>query len=311
MIISILKLKPSYKHYIWGGTNLKTKFNKECDEDILSESWELSCHNDGPCYVLLSNNKEITLKEYINKKGEEVLGENYKKFNYFPILVKLIDSKENLSIQVHPNDEYAQRYENAYGKTEMWYIIDCKDNSSIYYGFNRNVTKNELRKHIEKDTLLDVLNKVKVKKGDTFFIETGTVHAIGKGITIAEIQQNSNLTYRIHDYNRIDDKGNKRELHLDKAIDVINYRKTNIKEQKEQFVVECKYFKTKKIIVKNEYTDKSDELSFKHLLFIEGNGEIYYNNEKYKYKKGDSFLILANSDIFNITGNSEVLITSI
>ena len=217
-----LKLSPAFKDYIWGGTRLRTEFGKKCSLEKVAESWELSFHNDGPSVVDSGQNKGKLLKEIIT---ESDLGDKCKNFTYFPVLNKFIDAKQDLSLQVHPSDEYALKNEHSYGKTEMWYVIEAKNKSCLYIGFNRDVTKSELVKRINDNTILEIMNKIEVKSGDCYFIPSGTIHAIGKGCLIYEIQQNSNLTYRVYDYDRIDKNGKKRELHVEKALNVINLKK--------------------------------------------------------------------------------------
>ena len=212
--MAVFRLTPAFKDYIWGGTRLRDEYGKKCDYDKVAESWELSCHKDGASVVADGEDKGFTLAEYIDKHGKAVLGTDCEKFENFPILIKLIDAKDNLSVQVHPDNEYALRVEGEYGKTEMWYIVDCDEGATLLYGFKHEISKEEFAERIADNTLLEVTNAVPVKKGDVFFIQAGTLHAIGKGILIAEIQQNSNTTYRIYDYGRVGKDGKPRELHL-------------------------------------------------------------------------------------------------
>ena len=221
--LSPIKLTPAYKDYIWGGTKLKTMYNKHSALDIVAESWELSAHKDGESIVADGPYSGLTLTQYLNAIGNSALGTNAKNFDYFPILIKLIDARSALSVQVHPDDSYALEHEGEYGKTEMWYILDCEENASLYYGFKKDVTKEEYKNAIENNTLTDILNKIPVHKGDVFFIPAGTVHAIGAGILICEIQQNSNTTYRVYDYNRRDKKGNTRPLHVERQSPYLIY----------------------------------------------------------------------------------------
>ena len=207
-----IKLKPAFKDYLWGGTRLRDDFGKDCDFDKIAESWELSCHKDGNSVVADGEFAGLTLAQYIEKEGKSVLGTNCEKFENFPILIKLIDAKDNLSVQVHPNNEYAQRVEGEYGKTEMWYVLDAAPGAQLIYGFKEKISKEAFKAAIENNTLPQVLNHVDIHKGDVFFIEAGTVHAIGKGALIAEIQQNSNVTYRVYDYDRRGADGKPPEL---------------------------------------------------------------------------------------------------
>ena len=171
--MAVMKLSPAFKDYLWGGTRLRDDFRKDCDFDKIAESWELSCHKDGPSVIANGENKGLTLEEYIEKNGKAVLGTDCEKFENFPILIKLIDAKDNLSVQVHPDNEYAMRVENEYGKTECWYILDCDDDAELIYGFNRTISSDEFKERIADNTFLETVNKVKVKKGDLFFIRSG------------------------------------------------------------------------------------------------------------------------------------------
>ena len=216
----ILKLKPAFKDYIWGGTKLRDDFGFKSDLKKIAEGWMLSCHKDGENTIDGGKFDGKTLSEVIKETGKDILGTKAQKYDFFPILIKLIDAKDNLSVQVHPNDDYALRVEGEYGKTECWYVIDCDEGAELIYGFKKKISNDEFRKRIEDNTFLDVVNHVKVKKGEFFFIESGTLHAIGKGILLAEIQQNSNTTYRVYDYNRLGADGKPRELHTEKALDV-------------------------------------------------------------------------------------------
>ena len=214
----ILKLKPACKDYLWGGRRLIEEYGKESDGDILAETWELSCHPDGPSVIDNGPYAGRTLQQYIDAEGKAVLGTNCRRFRDFPILTKFIDARDNLSIQVHPDNWYALKNEGQYGKTEMWYVMDAGEQAFLYYGFKREISREEFQERIQKDTLLEVLNAVPVQKGDVLFIESGTIHAIGKDILIAEIQQNSNVTYRVYDYGRVGRDGKKRDLHIEKAL---------------------------------------------------------------------------------------------
>ena len=313
--MAILKMKPACKSYIWGGNKLKTQFNKGFDGDVLAETWELSCHPDGPSTIDNGEEKGITLNEYVEKNGRKVLGTNCDKFEDFPILIKLIDAKDNLSIQVHPDNTYALKNEGQYGKTEMWYIVDCKPGAILYYGFSKEVSKEEFEERIKNNTLLEVLNAVPVQKGDVFFIEAGTIHAIGKDIVIAEIQQNSNVTYRVYDYDRVDKDGNHRELHIDKAVQVTNREVTLKSKSAEPHVAQCEYFTVDKLALDGArmktVSGFINEESFENILVVEGSGVIKNNDEELEFKKGDSIFIPAGSGEVEITGKCEALITSV
>lgn len=311
----MFKLKPSCKDYIWGGHRLVEEFGKEYDGEILAETWELSCHPDGPSVIENGTWAGKTLQEYIEEAGREVLGTNCRRFREFPILIKLIDAKDNLSIQVHPNNRYALQHEQQYGKTEMWYIVDAKEGSFLYYGFKEEISEEEFRERIENNTLLEVLNAVPVKKGDILFIEAGTIHAIGKDILIAEIQQNSNVTYRVYDYGRIGKDGKQRELHVDQAIAVTNRAPAKENAKEHPHIAECDYFTVDKLNLDGTITKAVSgtvsEASFVSILFLDGEGIIESNGEKLRYKKGDSFFLPAGSGAYSIIGQCDALITTV
>ncbi len=313
----ILKLKPVFKDYLWGGTKLRDEYGFESDLTKLAEGWMLSCHKDGENTIENGEFVGKTLTEVV-KSNPDFLGENGKKFEYFPILIKLIDAKDDLSVQVHPDNDYAMRVENEYGKTECWYILDCDEGAELIYGFNREISSEEFKNRIADNTFLETVNKVKVKKGDLFFIEAGTLHAIGKGILLAEIQQNSNTTYRVYDYGRLGADGKPRDLHVQKAIDVTNCtpptRSTNpegelvkYEDYSTQLLTKCDLFNVKKVTVKNIFDGVADEKSFVSVLVTDGTGKI----ENIDIKKGDSLFIPANYGAFTISGNLEVIITRV
>lgn len=315
-----LKLTPAFKDYLWGGTKLKTDFNKNIDMDIVAESWELSCHKDGNSFISNGKFKGISLADYINKVGKQVLGTSCEKFEDFPILIKLIDAKDNLSVQVHPDNEYAQRFEGGYGKTEMWYIVDCEPNATLLYGFKHKISKEEFKQRIEENTIMEVLNSVPVKKGDVFFINSKTLHAIGKGILIAEIQQNSNTTYRIYDYNRKGADGKSRELHIEKAMDVteLDVPKVFPKGEPLQFngynktlLSQCEYFTVNSVLVSDVAKFNCDETSFNSLLCLNGQAKLICNGEEIEIKKGDSIFIPAGLGEYTINGKCELILTTI
>lgn len=313
-------LKPAFKDYIWGGTRLRDDFKKECDFDKIAESWELSCHKDGASTIANGEYAGLTLSEYIEKCGKEVLGANCERFENFPVLIKLIDAKDNLSVQVHPDNEYAQRVEGEYGKTEMWYVVDADEGASLLYGFKKEISKEEFKSRIENNTLLEVTNSVPVKKGDVFFIRSGTLHAIGKGILIAEIQQNSNTTYRIYDYGRVGKDGKPRELHINKALDVtklspaVPYPETETIQKDgftEKLLSKCEYFTVYNLHINSSAEMYVDESSFVSLLFLTGNAEITAGNEKLSVKKGDSVFFPAKAGKITVSGETEVIKTFI
>lgn len=310
-----VKLSPAYKDYLWGGTRLKSVFNKECAYERVAESWELSAHKDGQSTVCSGDFDGQLLSEYLQKIGKEALGSNCEKYDYFPLLIKLIDAQGNLSVQVHPSDEYALTHEGEYGKTEMWYILDCEEGASLYYGFSRDVTKEEYETAIQNGELTNLLNQVPVKRGDVFFIPAGTVHAIGAGILICEIQQNSNTTYRVYDYNRRDKDGNLRPLHIEKALAVSNLAKSperpETSDGDDVVLAACEYFEVKRLRVNGEKTVSVNDTSFVSLMVTDGSGALVYDDGKLEFGKGDSIFIPAQNSDFIIGGHCEVILSKV
>lgn len=315
-----LKLKPAFKDYLWGGTRLRDDFGKDCDFDKVAESWELSCHKDGNSVVANGEYAGKTLAQYIEAEGKSVLGTNCARFEQFPILIKLIDAKDNLSVQVHPDNEYAQRVEGEYGKTEMWYIVDCDEGAELLYGFKKEVSKEEFAERIQNNTLLEITQSVPVKKGDVFFIESGTLHAIGKGILIAEIQQNSNTTYRIYDYGRVGADGKPRQLHIDKAVDVTKlcpakpYPVTDSFEENgavKRLLSKCEYFTVYSVDIEKEACFNADETSFECILNLEGEVKLVCGENEITLKKGETVFIPAGCGKYTISGECKAVLTRI
>lgn len=311
----VLKLKPACKEYIWGGTRLLTEFHKEYGGSTLAETWELSCHPDGPSTIANGPWAGRTLASYIEAEGRQVLGENCRRFLDFPILTKLIDARDNLSIQVHPNNLYALKNEHQYGKTEMWYVVDCKEGAFLYYGFSREVDREEFRRRIQDNTLLEVLNKVYVQKGDVLFIEAGTIHAIGKDILIAEIQQNSNITYRVYDYGRVDKNNKPRDLHIEKALAVTKRIPLVRGRSAVPHLARCDYFTVDKLNldggVIQTLSGTITPASFASILVLEGQGRITCGGDTVDFVKGDSLFLPAGSGSFRMEGRCEALLTTI
>ena len=313
--MSILKLKPSCKDYLWGGHRLAEEYGVEYDGEVLAEAWELSCHPDGPSYIANGTYAGKTLQEYIDIKGKEILGINCRRFRDFPILTKFIDAKQSLSVQVHPSNRYALKNEGQYGKTEMWYVMDADPGAYLYYGFKTEISKEEFAKRIAEDTLLEVLNAVPVQKGDVLFIESGTIHAIGAGILIAEIQQNSNVTYRVYDYGRVGKDGKKRDLHIEKALAVTN--RVPIVKDKSSYphVADCDYFTVDKLNLDGTFMNKMEgqvsDASFVSILMLDGEGTISNQGETLTFKKGDSFFLEAGSGAYTVEGTCDALVTTI
>ena len=313
--MSILKLKPSCKDYIWGGHRLAEEYGIQSDKDILAEAWVLSCHPDGPCVIVNGPNEGKTLAQYIQENGSRALGTHCRRFRDFPILVKFIDAAQNLSVQVHPGNRYALAEEHQYGKTEMWYVMDAAPNSFLYYGFKREVSQEEFARRIQEDTLLEVLNAVPVQKGDVLFIESGTIHAIGAGILIAEIQQNSNVTYRVYDYGRVGKDGKKRDLHIEKALAVTNRVPILRSGRSYPHVADCDYFTADRLNLDGSVMRKVEgavnEDSFVSILIMNGKGSISCGGERVSYQKGDSVFLPAGSGAYTMEGSCDALITTI
>lgn len=304
-----LFLKPVLKDYIWGGERLKEDYGFESEYETVAESWMLSCHKDGTNTIAFGEYKGETLENVLKKWGYA---------EKFPILIKFIDAKEALSVQVHPDNDYALKNEGEFGKTEMWYVIDCAHSAKLAYGFNREIDKNEFRKRIVNNTLDEVINYVPVKKGDVFFITAGTLHAIGAGILIAEIQQNSNCTYRVSDYGRLGKDGKPRELHIDKAVDVTKTEKpklpygaigriTEYSYGTERELSQCEYFKTVKLNLNGEKTIKTEN-AFLHLLVLSGSGVLKCGKDVFDFKPGDSILLPPDFKS-TISGKAEIIYT--
>ena len=315
--MKILKLTPAIKDYIWGGTRLSKEFDMVSFTDRQAEAWVLSCHEAGHSIVENGEDKGRTLAEVIAEKGKGCLGTNCEKFSFFPILIKLIDARDNLSVQVHPDDDYAMRVEGEYGKTEAWYIMDCDEGAEIIYGFKKDITKEEFKKSIEENTLLEYVNRVKVKKVDIFFIEAGTLHAICKGILLAEVQQNSNTTYRVYDYGRLQD-GKPRELHVEKALDVTSTKAIDasgkpmgetVKKDgySETLLTSCELFTMKRLEIEEKATVVADSTSFVSLVCLDGNGVVMHGDTCVTLYKGESVFIPASYGEVEILGSLTVI----
>ena len=300
----IVRMEPAFKDNLWGGTRLRDVYGKKCDYDIVAESWELSTHKAGQSIVATGKNKGLMLGEYINRFGRGILGWKCDPYERFPLLIKFIDSRESLSIQVHPGDDYALQKEDEYGKNELWYVVDCEPESYLYCGFSRDTDEAEVRRRIEDGTLTEILNKIPVKKGDSYFIENGTVHAIGPGVLICEIQQSSNVTYRLYDYQRRDKYGELRELHIDKAMEVTNFHEKDMEAAK---TMECKYFSIEKSVFDGEVSFNLDDSSFRAFVVLEGSGQVSCGEESLVYRPADCFFVPAGKKTVVFHGCGTVL----
>ncbi|MCR5670498.1 MAG: class I mannose-6-phosphate isomerase [Butyrivibrio sp.] len=328
-------LRPVGKDYLWGGQRLNKDFNKNIDMDPLAESWECSTHPDGTCSVKGGSFDGMLLSEVL-KKHPEYLGEHVEKIvgafesskdggydGQIPILLKLIDAKQDLSVQVHPSDDYAFFNEKGQlGKSEMWYVLDAEPGARLVYGLRTDCTPDMIRDAAARGKMEKYLQFVPIEKGDVFFIEAGTIHAIGSGALIAEIQESSNLTYRFYDYDRVDKYGNKRELHIEKALTVANLNASPEPHQglrvlryapgvASELLSRCRYFEVHRMLVNTsrgqKVTYSTDELSFRVLMCIEGDGEIIWDNGNLKVRKGDCIFIPANSPLLTLKGRIQML----
>ena len=302
--MAILKLKPACKNYLWGGRRLIEEFAIETDTENLAEAWILSAHPDGPSTI-----DGETLPEYIKRCGKKILGTNCQNMRDFPILIKIIDAHENLSVQVHPDDAYALANEGQRGKSEMWYVLDSAEDAVLYCGFKEKISREEFVERIKNNSLLEVLHAVPAKRGEVLFIPAGTVHALGKGVLLVEIQENSNVTYRIFDY------GRDRPLHIAKALDVTNLSPSAERGEQYPHVAACPYFVVDKLDLDGEILSEAsgtvDEKSFLHVMILGGEGTIICGDEKIFYRKGDSFLLTAGSGDWEIRGSCDALLTTV
>lgn len=317
-----MKLIAPLKDYIWGGTRLKDEYGKATQLPKVAESWELACHKDGKSVIANGAAAGQTLADWLTAAGKDALGMNAAKFPYFPLLIKLIDAHDNLSVQVHPNEEYALRVEGEYGKTEMWYVVDAAPGAELLYGFAQEISQEEFRRRIEDNSLLDVVRRVPVKKGDVFFIPAGTLHSIGKGLLICEIQQNSNTTYRIYDYGRVGVDGKPRDLHVEKALDV-----TCLAPAPDIAVVAppldvaggadvkvlaaCDYFTVYHLTVAGTCALAAGEDSFQCLTTLSGSAVLRWNEETVSLRKGESIFLPAGIGRYALAGNAELILSKV
>lgn len=310
-----LRFHPIFKERIWGGSKLKSLLGKPITSDTIGESWELSTVEGDVSIIANGDYIGKSLLDIIETYPEDILGVGvYAQFGtQFPLLFKYIDAKEDLSIQVHPNDELAKKRHNSFGKTEMWYIMQADANAKLITGFKKNSNASEFLKNLDHKTLISILDVKHVKEGDVFFIETGTMHAIGAGIVLAEIQQTSDVTYRVYDWDRVDQQGKPRELHLDLALDAINYNVVDTQKEYESQanasnpVVACPYFTTNYVPLDGRIVVAKTGNSFTVYMCVEGGFELDFENASYQYRKGDTVLIPAAMKTFVLNGNASLL----
>lgn len=314
-----LRFNPVYSYRIWGGDKLKTVLNKNYQEESIGESWEVSDIKDNETKVAEGSLEGQTLKQLIKKfKGDFVGNSVYRSFgNNFPLLIKFIDAKTPLSIQVHPSNKLAKQRHNSFGKNEMWYVLQAQENAELIVGFSKKIEKESYQAHLKDSTLTEILNIEKVDKGDTFYIPTGRVHAIGAGVLLAEIQQTSNITYRIYDYDRVDAKtGEKRELHTELAMDAIDYNAYkdyrtvySISDNVSIKLVHSPYFNTNIISISETMDmDYSKIDSFVIYMCVEGKLEVDYNNTSYNLQMGETLVIPAVINQLKLVGTKAKLL---
>ena len=311
-MMNLIILKPSYKDYIWGGIKLNNKYGKNSGFEKTAESWELSVHPDGESVISDGEYDGLALSKYI-KKNPSVLGTN-RKTDELPILIKLIDAEDKLSVQVHPDDEMAKKLEKQNGKTEIWYVVEADDDAKIVFGVKEDITKEELKNAISSNTVENVLNTVSSKKGDVFFVEAGTIHAIGKGNLIAEIQQNSNVTYRLYDYDRRDKDDNPRELHIEKGVMAsVTSKQTERIIPKcsdgTRLIASCEYFAVKELCVKDVAQMECYKESYQALVCVDGSLELISGDDKEILNSGQTVFLPAGFGKYSLKGNGTVLIT--
>ncbi len=320
------RLRPAPKDYLWGGSRLNDDFGKGIDVYPLAETWECSTHPDGQAVAATGEYAGEILGDIL-KRNPEWLGTHPLRTTggkpELPILIKLIDAKENLSVQVHPDDDFAMKQEGGLGKTEMWYVLAAKKNAELIFGFNQDLKQEQIRKALKEGSIGTYLNHVSVQKNDVFFVEAGMVHAIGAGCLIAEIQQNSNITYRLYDYNRTDKNGIKRELHIEKALQVVKMTASNSPRQPmrtikykngcaSELLSRCKYFQVERLLINTEIyrplmSYQTGTNSFHALLCLEGCGVIIGDNFILEFFSGDCIFVPASSDPLKLHGKAQLL----
>lgn len=315
------KIVPYISSTIWGGKRLIEEYGVKTDKENAAEAWVLSCHPNG-CGVISGGELDGKTLREVYEADRSICGSKGEKFKEFPILIKFIDARDNLSIQVHPDEEYARRVENGAGKTECWYILDCDDDAELALGFKKTIDRETFRASIKDNTLMDYVEKVKVKKGDFFFIEAGTLHAICKGVLLAEVQQNSDMTYRVYDYDRRGKDGKPRELHVEKAVDVTNTVPfAPVEPSKEdmakfntdarQLLTSCDLFSVCHVNCADTYAESANADSFVSLLVLSGEGTFTCGDTVLPLTKGESVFVPASAGAFTVKGEIELLETRI
>lgn len=321
-----LKLEAPLKDYLWGGHKLVDKYGKKTEMPIVAESWELSCHKDGQSVIANGPSAGMTLAAYIEQEGRDILGARASAGTGLPILVKFIDARENLSVQVHPNDEYAQRVEGESGKTEMWYVMEAEPGAKLIYGFREDISREEFARRIEDNTLLEVCRQVPVHQGDVFFIESGTLHAVGAGILICEIQQSSNTTYRVYDYGRKGADGKYRELHIAKALDVTDRVPRPLQTEPQAnllhllgdvdvaLLVSCEYFTVYRFDLHTQDAPvnmAAPAVSFQAITVLSGSLALKSVSDHLELKMGETAFLPVGLGAYTIAGTAEFLLSEV
>lgn len=314
-------LRPAAKDYLWGGSRLNDDFNFGVPITSFAEAWVCSTHPDGVSTLDGGESLSDVLKENLEYLGTHVLQTTGGKAE-LPILIKLIDAKNDLSVQVHPDDEYALKQEGQLGKSEMWYVLAARKDSELVYGFKEDMTPERIRDAIDSGTIEAYLNHVPVKTNDVFMVEPGTVHAIGTGCLIAEIQESSNVTYRLYDYDRTDKHGNKRPLHVDKALEVAKLESSATPRQPmrvlkyqngsaSELLTRCKYFQVERMLLNTEGRRLAEfqtgKNSFHALLCVDGCGVLYGEDVMLPFFKGDCIFVPAESEPLKLHGRAQLL----
>lgn len=300
-----LQFTPIYKERIWGGNNLIKVFGRQLPGDCIGESWEVSDHGSDTSVVTNGKLAGKNLNELMAEFKEKLMGKNFKNQSYFPLLIKIIDANDKLSIQVHPEDKYAYQVEGEAGKTEAWYVVNAKEDAKIVYGLREDITKEDFIKTVESNRISDTLNIQPVVAGDMIFVPAGTVHALLEGVMVYEVQQNSDTTYRVYDYDRVGDDGEKRELHIKKAIEVINFKEQPSCSFKSNNI-HCQHFTMEKMMIQGEKIEKTNN-QFIIYCVTAGSGEIVYKGNVESLDAGETVLIPACLGDFSIKGNIELL----
>ena len=313
----IVKIAPIFKDYLWGGTKLRDVYQMNCDYDLIAESWQLSAHDKGQSIVASGKHKGMRFGDYLELVGKDALGWKCREFQKFPLMIKFIDARENLSVQVHPDDDYAMAHENEYGKNEMWYVVDAEEGAGLYIGFDRDVDREEVVRRVQDNTITDVMNFYPTKAGDVFFIPAGTVHAIGAGNLICEIQQSSDAIYRLYDYNRLDKFGNPRELHVEKALEILDYKKYVPAEYEVNEVgagtvlSRCKYFESVIYHIEGQQRIRFEDDRFHAVVCIQGNGQLKFNGSMMPMEAGESAFIPAAGGVLTVEGELSLIVSYI